>query len=103
MQLPLSDGRAVRMLQALLAAADPLDRMVAPGVTADVYEPLAVHVLDALRKGADVRRVVLLLSEHGRASNNGDALTLDAVVAFGQAACDWWRQAESRWNDPIAI
>ncbi len=90
------------MLQALLAAADPLDRMVAPGTTADVYEALAVHVLGALQKGADVRRVVLLLNEHAACSPKRDALTLSTVVAFAQAACDWWSAAESRWIDPLA-
>ncbi len=103
MQLPLSDGRAVRMLQALLAAADPLDRMAAPGTTADVYEALAVHVLGALRNGADVRRVVLLLNEHARCSPNRETLELSTVVAFANAACDWWSAAETRWLDPVAI
>ena len=102
MQLPLSDGRAVRMIQALLAAADPLDRMTSPMTTADVYEPLAAHVLSALQRGADVRRVVLLLNEHASADAR-DALSLNTVVSFAQAACDWWASAESRWIDPVAI
>ena len=102
MQLPLSDGRAVRMLQALLAAADPRDKMSNPATTADVYAPLAQHVLDALRNGADERRIVFLLNDH--ASGGGrDAVTLSAVVPFAQAACDWWAQAATRWVDPVAI
>ena|SRR3712207_6601988 len=102
MQLPLSDGRAVRMLQALLAAADPYDRMATPGTTADVYEAIAVQVLDTLRRGADVRRVVLLLSEHAQPAA-GEAPSLNVLVAFAQAACDWWQTAEGRWANPIAI
>lgn len=101
MQLALGDGRAVRMIQALLAAADPLDRM-AGGEAATCYEPLAILVFDALRKGADVRRVVLLISDHA-AGEIGESASLGPVVAFAQASLDWWAMAEPRWSDPVAI
>ena len=101
MQLALGDGRAVRMIQALLAAADPLDRM-AGGEPAAVYEPLAILVFDALRKGADLRRLVLLISDHA-AGDLGESASLAQVVAFAHASLDWWAQAEQRWNDPVAI
>jgi hypothetical protein len=101
MQLALGDGRAVRMLQALLAAADPLDRM-AGGESAACYEPLAVLVFDALRGGADLRRIVLLISDHA-AGEHGEAAILGPVVAFAHASLDWWAKAEPRWNDPVAI
>lgn len=103
MQLPLSDGRAVRMLQALLAAADPLDRMHDLTTPADVYMPVAVSVLDALRNGADVRRIVFLLNEQVSGAPQREAFTLVTVVPFAQAACDWWAEAQSRWLDPVAI
>ena len=103
MQLPLSDGRAVRMLQALLAAADPLDRMADLTTPADVYTPVATAILDALRNGADVRRIVFLLNDHVSGDPQREALTLATVVPFAQAAVDWWSEAESRWLDPVAI
>ena len=101
MQLALSDGRAVRMIQALLAAADPLDRM-AGGEAASCYEPLAIAVFDALRNGADLRRLVLLVSDHA-AGEDGEAASLGPVVAFAHAGLDWWAKAEPRWNDPVAV
>lgn len=89
------------MIQALLAAADPLDRM-AGGEDATCYEPLAILVFDTLRKGADLRRLVLLISEHA-AGETGESASLGPVVAFASAALDWWAKAEPRWNDPVAI
>lgn len=91
------------MLQALLAAADPLDRMCDPRTTADVYEVLAVHVLSALRSGADARRLIMLLSEHAGGDGRRETVTLATVAAFAEAATDWWSQAASRWIDPVAI
>jgi hypothetical protein len=102
MQLALSDGRAIRMIQALLAAADPLDR-IERGAPASSYDPLAVAVLVALQQGADARRVVLLLNDHAVADPAHEALTLGPVVAFAQAVLDWWANAASRWTDPVAI
>ena len=101
MQLAFGDGRAVRMIQALLAAADPLDRM-AGGAAATCYEPLARLVFDALRNGADLRRLVLLISDHA-AGESGESASLNPVVAFAHASLDWWAEAEPRWNDPVAI
>ena len=101
MQLPLSDGRAVRMIEALLAAADPLDRMVGDG-TAASYGPLASAVLAALRNGADARRIVMLISEHAE-GGTGEAAVLGQTVAFAEATADWWASAQSRWMDPVAI
>ncbi len=96
MQLPLSDGRAVRMIQALLAAADPLERMER-GASATCYEPLAAVVLEALRAGGDVRRIVVLLNEQGCADPGVEALALHPVVGFAEAVVDWWSNAEPRW------
>lgn len=90
------------MIQALLAAADPLGRMER-GASAATYEPLSAVVLAALRKGADVRRVVLLLNEQGSADPGNEALALNAVVAFAEAAVDWWANAEPRWADSYAM
>lgn len=101
MQLALSDGRAVRMIQALLAAADPLDRMSGDAVAAS-YDPLAVLVFDALRNGADLRRLILLISEYAD-GGEGEAAALVPVVAFAHACLDWWAIAEARWNDPLAV
>lgn len=102
MQLPLSDGRAVRMIQALLAAADPLERMER-GATAAVYEPLAAAVLAALRNGADMRRIVLLLNEQGAGDAGHEALALNSVVGFAEAVVDWWANAEPRWATSAAM
>ena len=99
MQLPLTDGRAVRMIQALLAAADPLDK-IERGGDPSVYEPLAVTVLTALRNGADERRIVLTLSEHALVDQ---PVHLGMVAGFAQAVLDWWANAETRWNSPVAI
>ncbi|HVM18954.1 MAG TPA: hypothetical protein VM307_03235 [Egibacteraceae bacterium] len=101
MQLPLSDGRAVRMIQALLAAADPLDR-VAHGAPPSTYDALAVAVLAELRQGADGRRIVLLLSEYACCDPQHHHIHLEPVVAFAQATMDWWANAETRWLQPLA-
>src|SRR5687768_14537929 len=100
MQLPLTDGRAVRMIQALLAAADPFDR-VERGQTAEAYWPLAVAILAALRSGADVRRVALLVHEHSGAADANAPLGL--VTGFAEAALDWWSNAAVRWEHPLAM
>lgn len=89
------------MIQALLAAADPLDRM-AGGEPPAVYEPMAILIFEALRKGADLRRLVLLISDHA-AAELGESASLGPVVALAHASLDWWSQAEPRWNDPVAI
>ena len=101
MQLSLGDGRAVRMIVALLAAADPLDRMAAGGDPHACYAPLAALLFDALRRGADRRRLVLLISDH--AALTVETAALEPVVAFADAAFDWWAAAEARWNDPVAL
>lgn len=90
------------MLQALLAAADPLDR-IERGAPASVYEPLAAAILATLRSGGDVRRVVLLLNEQAMGDLAGGALSLNTVVAFAEAAVDWWANAESRWQPSLAM
>lgn len=89
------------MIQALLAAADPLDRMVG-GATASCYAPLAGLVFAALRGGADERRLVMLISEHA-AGGIGETAALGQTVAFAEAVADWWANAQSRWSDPVAI
>lgn len=99
MQLYSSDDRAVRMIQALLAAADPLDRFERGGSAAS-YEPLAHAVLATLRSGGDLRRIALLLNEH--AAGQADALALAPVMGFAQAALDWWANAEDRLSS-VAI
>ena len=90
------------MIQALLAAADPLDRMVEEA-NASCYEPLATAVFNALRNGADSRRVVMLVSDHAAAGGRGEAAVLGQVLAFAEAAADWWVNAQSRWLDPLAV
>lgn len=89
------------MIQALLAAADPLDRM-ARGEAATCYEPLAILVFETLRNGADLRRLVLLVSDHA-VGESGESASLGPVVAFAHACLDWWAKAEPRWSDPVAI
>lgn len=96
MQLPLSDARAVRMLQALFAAADPLGRLDR-GASERAYDTLAVATLAKLRDGARVSDLILLLNEHALVDAAGDSVALRPVVAFAQAAADWWVNAEGRW------
>lgn len=102
MQLPLNDGRAVRMIQALLAAADPLDR-IERGAPPDSYDSLAVVVLADLRAGADARRIILSINEYAMADPSREALPLAPVMGFAEAVSDWWRNAAARWAEPIAI
>ena len=102
MQLPFTDERAVRMIQALLAAADPLDR-VERGGGADCYDTLSVAVLTVLRNGADTRRVILAINDHAMADPAREALPLAPVAGFAEAVTDWWSNAASRWSEPIAI
>jgi hypothetical protein len=90
------------MIQALLAAADPLERMER-GAPASTYEPLAAVVLASLRQGADIRRIVVLLNEQGVGDQGHDALALNPVVAFAEAAVDWWAHAASRWEPSLAM
>src|SRR5688572_32231899 len=95
MQLPLSDGRAVRMLQALFAAADPLGRLDA-GDEPGTYDALAVATLARLREGARAHDLIILLQQHG-GTEVERAATIGQVVAFARAAADWWVNAEGRW------
>lgn len=90
------------MIQALLAAADPLERMQR-GASAATYEPLAAVVLATLRNGADMRRIVLLLNEQGSTDVGYEALALNPVVAFAEAVTDWWNNAASRWDACAAM
>ena len=90
------------MIQALLAAADPLDRMVETN-DAFCYEPLATMVFNALRNGADSRRVVMLVCEHAVATGRGESAVLEPAVAFAEATADWWATARSSWMDPVAL
>lgn len=98
MQLPLTDDRAVRMIQALLAAADPLNR-VEQGSPPSSYDPLATLILSALRNGADVRRIVVTVTDHGSVG----LVPLGIVVGFAEAVLDWWANAASRWGEPVAV
>ena len=90
------------MIQALLAAADPLHK-IERGADPATYEPLAVTVLSALRSGADELRIVHTLNDHAVLDRGVDALQLNMVTGFAQAALDWWDNAASRWNDQVAI
>lgn len=83
------------MIQALLAAADPLERMQRGASAAD-YEPLAGVVLGALRQGADVGGVMLLLNDHAASDPARPTPALTMVAGFAQAAVDWWANAEPR-------
>ena len=96
MQLPLSEARGVRMIQALFSAADPLGRVDGTG-SARAYEALSVAVLASLRDGARVHDIVVLLTEHARMAAGADTVTLGPIVAFAQAVADWWVNAEGRW------
>ena len=102
MQLPLNDGRAVRMIQALLAAADPLDR-VERGSPPHTYDPLAESILAELRSGADARRIILAINDHAMCDPARDVLPLAPVAAFAEAVTDWWRCAADRWSELVAV
>lgn len=102
MQLPLTDGRAARMIVALLAAADPLSR-VEHGESSSCYEPLAYAVLAALRNGADARRVMTVVREQAVSGAGVEVVHLELVRGFAEAALDWWANAATRWNEPVAI
>lgn len=98
MQLPLTDDRAVRMIQALLAAADPLDR-VEQGLPPSSYDALARLLLEELRRGADIRRIVLTITDY----NPAGLIELGPAVGFADAVLDWWANAAARWAEPVAI
>ena len=102
MQLPLTDGRAIRMIVALLAAADPLSR-VERGERPDCYTPLATAVLAALRNGADVRRVMTIVREHAPVDTPIEVVHIELVRGFAEATMDWWHNAATRWDTQIAI
>lgn len=102
MQLPLTDGRAARMIVALLAAADPLGR-VERGASSASYEPLAYAVLGALRNGADTRRVMAVVREHATPEAAAEVIHIELVRGFAEATLDWWDNAASRWDEPVAI
>lgn len=102
MQLPLTDGRAARMIVALLAAADPLSR-VERGEPPSSYEPLAHAVLADLRNGADARRVMTVVREHAVPGAAVEVVHIELVRGFAEAALDWWANAATRWSEPVAI
>src|SRR5687767_1055376 len=95
MQLPLSDARALRMLQALFAAADPLGRLD-KGAELATYDALAVATLARLREGGRAHDIIMLLQQHG-GTEVERAASVGQVVAFARAAADWWVNAEGRW------
>jgi hypothetical protein len=101
MQLPLTDGRATRMIVALLAAADPLSR-IERGEQPECYTPLAQAVLGALRTGADVRRLVMVVLEHVPAGTPFEVMHIELVRGFAEATVDWWDSAASRCYEPVA-
>jgi hypothetical protein len=102
MQLPLTDGRAIRMIVALLAAADPLAR-VERGQNASSYLPLAQSVLGALRNGADTRSLMTVVLDHVPPGASLEILHIELVRGFAEATTDWWDSAASRWIEPVAI
>ena len=102
MQLPLTDGRAIRMIVALLAAADPLSR-IERGEDAASYEPLARSVLAALRNGADMRRLMVVIREHVPHGSTIEVVHIELVRGFAEATLDWWDSAAARWSEPVAI
>ncbi len=100
MQLPYTEGRAVRMLIALLAAADPLGRVEA-GHRPDSYEPLATAMLATLRNGGRKQQIVATLA----AQAPGGALDgphIWAANAFVAATLDWWASTERLMGLPLA-
>lgn len=101
MQLPLTDGRAIRMIVALLAAADPLSR-VERGEDPSCYEPLAEAVLGALRNGADSRRLMTIIRDHVPHGAVIEVVHIELVRGFAEATLDWWAHASTRWSEPVA-
>lgn len=102
MQLPLTDGRAIRMIVALLAAADPLSR-VQRGEQPSSYESLAAAVLAALRNGADARQIMTVVRDHVPHGSKIEVVHSELLRGFAEATLDWWANAASRWNEPVAV
>ncbi len=100
MQLPYTEDRAVRMLVALLAAADPLGRLDG-GAGPDVYRPLAVEMLGVLRDGGRSSQVVATINEWSP-RRDIDPTARRAAVAFAAAAIDWWASTERLLAYPVA-
>ena len=92
MLLTYTETRAVRMLVALLAAADPLGRLDA-GHRPAAYEPVAVEIFEVLRAGGRDAQVIATLAaqcEQGVL----DTTQRRAANAFLAAALDWWVSTE---------
>lgn len=89
-----SDARAARMLEALLAATDPLGA-VAAGGSAAAYRATVDATIVALRCGDDAEAAALAVllrvaGEHDRAN------VTEATSRFAAAALDWWRTSDLR-------
>ena len=100
MFLPYTEGRAVRMLVALLAAADPLGRVDA-GHRPDVYGPVASLMLATLRDGGRSAQIVDALARQTPARDL-DADARRAANAFAAATMDWWASTERMLDFSVA-
>jgi hypothetical protein len=90
--LAYTEGRAVRMLTAMLAATDPAGRVEA-GARPDSYEPTAIQVLSLLRDGArEIDLTDALTVQVPEAAQ--DLAARFAVESFTAAAVDWWVSTE---------
>ena len=100
MFLRLSDGRAVRMLVALLAATDPLGKLDA-GADAEAYEPLAARILAVLQQGGGIAHVVAAVAEQAP-RGHFDRAAEDAAAALAEAVADWWVNARDTFEFAVA-
>jgi hypothetical protein len=90
------DGRAVRMLIALLAAADPLGKVDA-GSAPDAYAPLATRLLAILQQGGSTAHVITAIEMHAP-GRRLDVAAERAAYAVADAVADWWVNARDAFE-----
>src|SRR5688500_10660165 len=100
MLLRTPEGRAVRMLIALLAATDPLGKIDA-GKGPDAYEPLATRVLAVMQQGGGPAHVVAAIQMQAP-GNHLDGVAERAAVAVSEAVADWWVNARETFELAVA-
>ena len=100
MILRSSDGRAVRMLIALLATTDPLGRIDA-GSAPDVYAPLAARLLAVLQEGGGPAHIVAAV-ELQTPGNRLEGAAERAANALAAAVADWWVNARAEFELAVA-
>src|SRR5688572_28120567 len=96
MFLRSTDGRAVRMLIALLAATDPLGRIEA-GSAPETYEPLAARLLAVLQEGGGAAHVLAAIELQAPGCHL-DAEAEGAALALADAVEDWWVTARDSFE-----